>query len=125
MFEIDALKNLGIGVALGGGAGFLLHKKLKISKGLGIGLGGVLGLIIAYQMMGKIKEKNRKLGGSNEEKLQVEGLKKRLECMKEHNIGQMVDFSKMSKEQVISATLENEKNAQKYGALCDSYMVKG
>ena len=125
MFEIDALKKFGLGFALGGGAGFLFHKNLKISKGLGIGLGGVLGLIITYQIIGIIKEKNRKLGGSKEQKQQEDGFKKRLECMKEHNIGQPIDNSKMSKEEFILAIKENEKNAQKYRALCNSYMVKG
>ena len=73
-------------------------------------------------MMGIIKEKNRKLGGSKKEKLRLEGFQKRLECMKEHNIGQSIDNSKI---EYMLAIKENEKNAQKYGALCDSYMVKG
>jgi len=110
MFEIEQLKPLVFGI-LGGSAGFLLHKNLKISKGLGIGLGSVLGVVIAYNHL-KQKQKKRE-----------EGNKERSECMKKYNIGQMVDFSKMSKEQVISKTLENSINAQKYGALCNSYMV--
>ena len=52
------------------------------------------------------------------------GLKKWNECKKQYNIGGVIDTSKMTREQIMSATLENEKNAEKYGALCNSYMAK-
>jgi hypothetical protein len=59
---------------------------------------------------------------SNEEELA--GIKKWQECKKQHNIGGIIDPSKMTKEEIINATLENERNAQKYGELCRSYLVK-
>jgi hypothetical protein len=52
------------------------------------------------------------------------GLKKWQECRKKYNIAQGIDPSKMTKEQIMSATLENERNAQKYGELCNSYLAK-
>lgn len=52
------------------------------------------------------------------------GLKKWQECKKKYNIGGIIDPSKMTKEEIIQATLENERNAQKYGALCNSYIPK-
>lgn len=52
------------------------------------------------------------------------GYEKVNECKKQYNIGQGIDSSKMTREQIMSATLENERNAQKYGALCNSYMAK-
>jgi hypothetical protein len=52
------------------------------------------------------------------------GYEKVNECKKQYNIGQGIDSSKMTREQIMSETLENERNAQKYGALCNSYMAK-
>jgi hypothetical protein len=54
----------------------------------------------------------------------VAGLKKWNECKKQYNIGGVIDTSKMTREQIMSATLENERNAEKYGALCNSYLAK-
>ena len=53
-----------------------------------------------------------------------EGLRKWRECKDKYKIGGMIDPSKMTKEEIIQATLENERNAQKYGALCNSYIPK-
>ena len=52
------------------------------------------------------------------------GLKKWNECKKQYNIGGVIDTSKMTREQIMSATLENERNVEKYGALCNSYLAK-
>ena len=52
------------------------------------------------------------------------GYKKWNECKKQYNIGGVIDTSKMTREQIMSATLENERNAEKYGALCNSYLAK-
>jgi len=57
MIEEKAFREYMIGLALGGGAGFLLHKNLKLSKGLSIGLGCVVGLVISYQLQKKQKAK--------------------------------------------------------------------
>jgi hypothetical protein len=52
------------------------------------------------------------------------GLKKWRECQQKYNIGGVIDPSKMTKQEIMSATLENERNAQKYGAICRSYLAK-
>jgi hypothetical protein len=53
-----------------------------------------------------------------------EGYRKWRECKDKYKIGGMIDPSKMTKEEIIQATLENEKSAQKYGELCNSYLPK-
>jgi len=116
MHEISQIKPFFYGFGLGGGAGFLLHKNLKISKGLGVGLGGVLGVLVAYQIL--------KIQAPKKLKNIQEGLQKYNDCKKKYNIGQPIDMSKMTKEELILATKKNEENALKYGALCNSYMVK-
>ena len=50
MFEIEGHKSTIIGLVLGGVTGFMLHEKLKLSKGYGIALGSVLGLVIGFQI---------------------------------------------------------------------------
>jgi hypothetical protein len=50
MFEIEGHKSTLIGLAIGGTSGFLLHKKLKLSKGFGIAVGSLVGLIIGFQI---------------------------------------------------------------------------
>jgi hypothetical protein len=50
MFEIEGHKSTMIGLALGGLSGFMFHKNLKLSKGFGIAIGSVLGLIIGFQI---------------------------------------------------------------------------
>ena len=116
MFEISQIRPLIYGFGMGGGVGFLLHKNLKISKGLGIGLGGILGVLVAYQIL--------KIQAPIKEQKRMEGLKKYNDCKKKYNIGIAINPDKMTKEEIILATKKNDENAQKYGALCNSYIVK-
>ena len=57
MFEIEGHKGTILGLALGGISGFMFHKNLKLSKGYGIAIGSVLGLIIGFQIT---KEQRKK-----------------------------------------------------------------
>ena len=57
MFEIEGHKSTILGLALGGISGFMFHKNLKLSKGYGIAIGSVLGLIIGFQIT---KEQRKK-----------------------------------------------------------------
>lgn len=50
MFQIEGHKITLIGLALGGIAGFLFSKNLKLSKGVGIAVGSLGGLIIGVQI---------------------------------------------------------------------------
>jgi hypothetical protein len=61
MFEIEGHKSTIIGLALGGISGFMLHKNLKLSKGYGILLGSVVGLIIGFQITKEQGKKAREL----------------------------------------------------------------
>jgi len=58
MIEEQAFRKYLLGLILGGGAGFLLHKNLKISKGLGIAIGSALGFVVTMQMM-KVQQKKQ------------------------------------------------------------------
>jgi uncharacterized protein (DUF2342 family) len=61
MFEIEGHKPTLIGLALGGISGFMFHKNLKLSKGYGIAVGSVLGLIIGFQVTKAQAKKTREL----------------------------------------------------------------
>jgi hypothetical protein len=61
MFEIEGHKSTIIGLALGGISGFMLHKNLKLSKGYGIAIGSVLGLIIGFQITKEQAKRAREL----------------------------------------------------------------
>jgi hypothetical protein len=61
MFEIEGHKSTIIGLALGGLSGFIFHKNLKISKGYGIAIGSVLGLIVGFQITKEQGKKAREL----------------------------------------------------------------
>jgi uncharacterized protein (DUF2342 family) len=61
MFEIEGHKSTIIGLALGGISGFMLHKNLKLSKGYGILLGSVVGIIIGFQITKEQGKKAREL----------------------------------------------------------------
>ncbi len=61
MFEIEGHKSTIIGLALGGISGFMFHKNLKLSKGYGIAIGSVLGLIIGFQITKEQAKKAREL----------------------------------------------------------------
>jgi hypothetical protein len=61
MFEIEGHKSTIIGLALGGISGFIFHKNLKLSKGYGIAVGSVLGLIIGFQITKAQAKKIREL----------------------------------------------------------------
>jgi uncharacterized protein (DUF2342 family) len=61
MFEIEGHTSTIIGLALGGISGFMLHKNLKLSKGYGIAIGSVLGLIIGFQITKQQGKKAREL----------------------------------------------------------------
>ena len=61
MFEIEGHKSTIIGLVLGGVTGFMLHEKLKLSKGYGIALGSVLGLVIGFQITKEQAKKAREL----------------------------------------------------------------
>jgi hypothetical protein len=50
MFEIEGHKSTIIGLGIGGVSGFLLHKNLKVSKGVGIAIGCLLGIVIGFQI---------------------------------------------------------------------------
>jgi uncharacterized protein (DUF2342 family) len=61
MFDIEGHKSTIIGLALGGISGFMLHKNLKLSKGYGIAIGSVLGLIVGFQITKEQGKKAREL----------------------------------------------------------------
>jgi len=61
MFEIEGHKSTIIGLSLGGISGFMLHKNLKLSKGYGIAIGSVLGLIIGFQITKEQAKRAREL----------------------------------------------------------------
>jgi uncharacterized protein (DUF2342 family) len=61
MIEIEGHKSTIIGLALGGISGFMFHKNLKLSKGYGIAIGSVLGLIIGFQITKEQGKKAREL----------------------------------------------------------------
>ena len=61
MFEIEGHKSTLIGLALGGISGFMFHKNLKLSKGYGIAVGSVLGLIVGFQVTKAQGKKAREL----------------------------------------------------------------
>ena len=61
MFEIEGHKYTISGLALGGVTGFLLHEKLKVSKGYGIAIGSILGLIVGFQITKEQGKKAREL----------------------------------------------------------------
>jgi uncharacterized protein (DUF2342 family) len=61
MFEIEGHKSTIIGLVLGGVTGLMLHEKLKLSKGYGIALGSVLGLVIGFQITKEQAKKAREL----------------------------------------------------------------
>jgi hypothetical protein len=61
MFDIGGHKSTLIGLALGGISGFMLHKNLKLSKGYGIAIGSVLGLIIGFQITKEQGKRAREL----------------------------------------------------------------
>jgi uncharacterized protein (DUF2342 family) len=61
MFDIGGHKSTIIGLALGGISGFILHKNLKLSKGYGIAIGSVLGLIIGFQITKEQAKRAREL----------------------------------------------------------------
>ena len=61
MFEIEGHKSTIIGLALGGISGFMFHKNLKLSKGYGIAIGSVLGLIIGFQITKEQAKRAREL----------------------------------------------------------------
>lgn len=61
MFEIEGHKSTLIGLALGGISGFMFHKNLKLSKGYGIAVGSVLGLVVGFQFTKAQAKKNREL----------------------------------------------------------------
>jgi|GWRWMinimDraft_13_1066021.scaffolds.fasta_scaffold09908_2 hypothetical protein len=61
MFEIEGHKSTIMGLALGGISGFLLHKNLKLSKGYGIAIGSLLGLIVGFQITKAQAKKAREL----------------------------------------------------------------
>jgi hypothetical protein len=61
MFEIEGHKSTIIGLVLGGISGFTLHKNLKLSKGYGIAIGSVLGLIIGFQITKEQAKRAREL----------------------------------------------------------------
>lgn len=66
MFEIEGHKYTISGLALGGLGGFLLHKKLKVSKGYGIAIGSILGLIVGFQITKEQGKKARELSKRTE-----------------------------------------------------------
>jgi hypothetical protein len=59
MFEIEGHKSTIVGLGIGGISGFLLHKNLKISKGVGVAIGCVLGVVIGFQFTKSEAKKNR------------------------------------------------------------------
>lgn len=61
MFEIEGHKSTIIGLGIGGVSGFLLHKNLKVSKGVGTAIGCVLGIIIGFQFTKLEAKKNREI----------------------------------------------------------------
>ena len=61
MFEIEGHKSTIIGLALGGISGFMLHKNFKLSKGYGIAIGSVLGLIVGFQITKEQGKRAREL----------------------------------------------------------------
>jgi hypothetical protein len=61
MFDIGGHKSTIIALALGGISGFILHKNLKLSKGYGIAIGSVLGLIIGFQITKEQAKRAREL----------------------------------------------------------------
>lgn len=61
MFEIEGHKSTIMGLALGGISGFLLHKNLKLSKGYGIAIGSLLGLVVGFQITKAQAKKAREL----------------------------------------------------------------
>jgi len=61
MFEIEGHKSTIIGLTLGGISGFMFHKNLKVSKGYGIAIGSVLGLVIGFQITKEQAKKVREL----------------------------------------------------------------
>jgi hypothetical protein len=65
MFETEGRKNEIIGLGLGAVSGFLLHKNLKLSKGVSIAIGSVLGVVIGFQFTKSQAKKNRELSVKN------------------------------------------------------------
>ena len=53
-----------MGLALGGISGFLLHKNLKLSKGYGIAIGSLLGIVVGFQITKAQAKKARELSAS-------------------------------------------------------------
>jgi hypothetical protein len=64
MFEIEGHKSTIMGLALGGISGFLLHKNLKLSKGYGIAIGSLLGIVVGFQITKAQAKKARELSAS-------------------------------------------------------------
>ena len=85
MFEIEGHKSTIIGLALGGISGFMLHKNLKLSKGYGILLGSVVGLIIGFQIT---KEQGKKARESAERVRNLEAIDQRNKMIAEGKITQ-------------------------------------
>jgi len=85
MFEIEGHKSTIIGLALGGISGFMLHKNLKLSKGYGIVLGSVLGLIIGFQIT---KEQGKKARESAERIRNMEAIDQRNKMIADGRITQ-------------------------------------
>ena len=61
MFEIEGHKGTITGLALGGISGFIFHKNFKLSKGYGIAIGSLLGLIIGFQITKEQAKKAREM----------------------------------------------------------------
>ena len=85
MFEIEGHKSTIIGLALGGISGFMLHKNLKLSKGYGIVIGSVVGLIIGFQIT---KEQGKKARESAERVRNLEAIDQRNKMIAEGKITQ-------------------------------------
>ena len=80
MFEIEGHKSTIIGLGIGGISGFLLHKNLKVSKGVGIIIGSALGLIIGFQIT---KEQAKKARELSEKVRNMEGIDQRNKMISE------------------------------------------
>ena len=61
MFDIGGHKSTIIGLALGGISGFMLHENFKLSKGYGIAIGSILGLIIGFKITKEQAKRAREL----------------------------------------------------------------